>query len=519
MSASNENKQNHSAQPVNKAEQAKQEQAAYKRKVRIYTVVGVVVCVLIAALLIWNSGVFQSRATAATIGDEKLSVSEMSYYYYSNYSRQLYTYYGMLDPSLPDSEQIANEEDGTTYHDMFMEESLANAQTAMALYDAAIEAGYSKSDVADELDAQIDSLKASATSNGYSYKAYLKAVYGRYMTPAVYKRLTAQSLLANLYANDHSEEVKSAFTAEDLEAFYAENADALDEIEYSFLYFSGSNVKNTDADGNKLSDDEVAELTEKAMAEAKAKAEEALDSYRRGTEIDELIKEFEPSSSSDHASVQGIENLSSVYSEKLLSLGENEAAIVETENVGYYVVVFHSRGRNEDLTANVRHILIAAEATTDAKGDIVEPTDEAWAAAESEAKKALAEYEAGEKTADAFGALAEKYSDDTGSNTAGGFYGNVAEGNFVAEFNDWLFGENQPEAGDTAMFAHKGDAEAESSPYWGYHVAYLESWGEAEWALATSDKMLEDIMTEWTDGLTSNGYDAQAAAGAKHLGA
>ena len=48
------------------------------------------------------------------------------------------------------------------------------------------------------------------------------------------------------------------------------------------------------------------------------------------------------------------------------------------------------------------------------------PTQEALDAAKAEAEDILAQWEAGDKTAESFGALAEEYSDDPGSNTNGG---------------------------------------------------------------------------------------------------
>lgn len=518
MSASREKKQRVSAEPVDKAVQAQQEQAAYKRKARTYTIIGVVICVLVAALLIWNSGLFQSRATAATIGDNELSVSELSYYYYDYYTRSLLSYYGAYDATRPDSEQMYDEEKGTTYYDYFLENALTKAQLALAKYDAAIEAGYTDSDIKDELDAEIDAAKAAVPSSGYgSYSALLKAMYGRYMTPSVYKKMVTRTLLGDLYYNDLSAENQAAFTAEQLEAYYTENADSLDEIEYSYLLFSVGTVEDTDADGNKLTDEEVDALTEEAMAAAKEKADAALAEYKNGTELADLIESSEPSSSTEHTVTQGVDNLSSLYSEELLKLGVNEATVVEVEDVGYYLVVFHGRERNETLTANVRHILFAAETTTDAEGNVVAPTDVAWAAAEEKAQAALAEYKAGELTAEAFGALAEKYSEDAGSNTNGGLYEDVAEGDFVTEFNDWMFGENQPAAGDTSVIRHEGDVEA-SNQYWGYHVTYLDSWGEAKWALDASDALLKDTMTEWSENLIASGYETAAADGAAYLG-
>ena len=148
---------------------------------------------------------------------------------------------------------------------------------------------------------------------------------------------------------------------------------------------------------------------------------------------------------------------------------------------------------------------------------MVAPSDEAWAAAKADAEAALAEYEAGAKTAEAFGELANKYSDDTGSNTNGGLYENVTEGRFVAELNDWLFGETRPQPGDTALIRHEGDTAASGS-YWGYHVIYLQEWAEPEWELDAKSALLNEIMTEWNKSLTESGYEVALANGAKHLG-
>ena len=60
---------------------AQQEAAQAKRNTVIYTVMGVVCAVVVAALLIWNSGVFQNRVAAVTVGGENVSVGEVQYYY------------------------------------------------------------------------------------------------------------------------------------------------------------------------------------------------------------------------------------------------------------------------------------------------------------------------------------------------------------------------------------------------------------------------------------------------------
>lgn len=510
MSASKKKQQRREAVDVEKVNQAQAEQTAYKKKARLYTVIGIVVVVLVAALLIWNSGLFQKNATAATIGDEKLTASELSYFYYNNYTRYLYSMYGVSDDDIYDAEE------GTTYRDFYLESALTTAQNIQALYEEALAKGYSEADVKEDVEAEIESLKASASSSGYSYKAYLKASFGRFMTPSVYEEITTRYMLANQYYTDVQNETFDSWTAEDLDTYYADNADDIDIITYSFLYFTAESVETTDAEGNELSEDEVAALEEAAMAAAKAKAESTLESYNNNVSIADLIEAGSPSTSADHTTAAGVSSINSVYSEELMALEVDQGAVVESEGNGYYVVIYHGRERSEDLSANVRHILFTAETTTDAEGNIVAPTDEAWASALAEAEAALAEFKAGQQTAEAFGELANKYSDDTGSNTNGGLYEGVVEGEFVAEFNDWMFGDEQPNPGDTAVIRHEGDTSSSSS-YWGYHVTYMESYGEAEWQLTVREALTEASMTEWSESL-NEAHPAELASGAKHIG-
>ena len=139
MSASREKKQRQGAGPAEKNVQIQQQQAARKRKTITYTIIGVVIAVLVAALLIWNSGFFQARATAATVGDTKLSTAELSYHYYS--ARQSIAMYGSylgFDTSLSDEEQIYDAENNTTYRDYFLETALSNAKQYTALADEAL---------------------------------------------------------------------------------------------------------------------------------------------------------------------------------------------------------------------------------------------------------------------------------------------------------------------------------------------------------------------------------------------
>ena len=510
MSASKKKLQRKAEVDVEKVSEAEAKQAAYKKKARTYSIIAIVVVVLVAALLVWNSGIFQKNATAATIGEEKVTVSELSYFYYNNYYRYMYSQFGISDSD------IADEEAGTTYRDLYLEQALASAQNVYVLYNEALANGYSEADVKDNVEQEIDSLKAAASSSGYGYKAFLKANFGRYMTPSVYKDITTRYLLAQLYSADKESEVYDSFTAEELDAYYAEHADDIDIFTYSYLYFTPETVETTDADGNELSEDEITALKEAAMAAAKAKAEATLESYNSGVSIADLIEAGEPSTSADHTTAAGSSAISSTIRDELLDLDVDAATVVESEGYGYYVVIYHGHERSELLSANVRHILFSAETTTDAEDKVVAPTDEAWAAALADAEAALAEFKAGQQTAEAFGALANKYSDDEGSNTTGGLYEGVVSGDFVTEFNDWMFGDVQPAVGETAIIRHEGDT-SNSNSYWGYHVTYMESYGEAEWQVAAREALTNEALTEWNEALNA-ANPAELTSAAKNIG-
>ena len=111
---------------------------------------------------------------------------------------------------------------------------------------------------------------------------------------------------------------------------------------------------------------------------------------------------------------------------------------------------------------DVRHILVSVEGgTTDAEGNITY-SDEAWETCRAAAQAILDEWLAGDKTEDSFAALANEKSTDPGSNTNGGLYTDVTEGQMVQPFNDWCFDESR----------QYGDYGLVQTSY-GYHVMFF----------------------------------------------
>lgn len=129
--------------------------------------------------------------------------------------------------------------------------------------------------------------------------------------------------------------------------------------------------------------------------------------------------------------------------------------------------------RKNDVT--IRHILLAPEVEDGAS----EATDEAWAAAKTEAERVYALWQ-DNPTEEYFAELAAEYSAD-GNAEDGGIYENVYPGQMVATFNDWCF-DSARVSGDTGIVETQ----------FGYHIIYFvettdsKSWMEvAETAYGT----------------------------------
>lgn len=138
---------------------------------------------------------------------------------------------------------------------------------------------------------------------------------------------------------------------------------------------------------------------------------------------------------------------------------------------------------------DIRHILFQVEGgTTDDEGNTTY-SDADWEACRVKAQAALDAWLAGDATEDSFAALANEQSEDPGSNTAGGLYEDVYEGQMVQPFNDWCFDESRV----------YGDYGLVQTGY-GYHVMFFvnstpiwQTQAESDWITDQTSRMLETL--------------------------
>ena len=517
MSASTERKNRIAAREAgtDKKTNAAREEAEKKAKSRRrWTWGSIGVIVLIAAILLLNSGLMYTATTALTANGTKYSPAEVNYYYgsdYLNFARQYGSYASMfgLDTSMGLSgldDQECPMMEGGTWRDYFKDTAKNEIQQVRALLDYAAENGITltEEEIA-AVDAQFDGMDETAKSYGYGSADKLYAMnYGSGVTKKIVRQAALDGELAQKAYNQKLDTF--TWTDSELEEYYTGLNGSQDLFNFDVYVVNAATVENTvtGADGA-----ETTEMiaTDASRAEAKATADAIVAAYQDGLAEAEGTPDYEavfasavdsqtgevgeqPSPRTDYSGA----SLPTAYADWMKDASRKAGDVAafadaDTDPNTYITVLWLSRDDNHYNTASVRHILVKAEADEDGTY-----SDEAKAAAKARAEEILAEFNAGDKTEESFAALAEQYSEDAGSNTNGGLYENVGHGQMVEEFDAFCFAGHKP--GDT------GIVYGESSSYAGYHVMYYVGEGGLYSSYLAKSDLQNEAMSSWTAELT-----------------
>lgn len=507
MSASTERKNRIAAREAgtDKKTLARQEEEKKLAKSRRqWTLGGVCVALFLVLVLLLQSGFFYNHTTAVKIGDQNHSPAEVNYYYanaYYDFANNYGSYasiFGLDTSNGPFSlrRQECNMLENGTWRDYFLQGAYGNLAQIQGLCSYAEAEGLAlDEEQTASLDEQMSALKSSAEAYGYSnVDKFLAANYGTGVNAKLMRSIIANGTLAGL-AYDHYSEGLS-YTDEELEAYYAGLEGSSDYFDYVYYLVSAETVAGEDG---------AEAPTEETLIEARASADAVLASFQDDKDTEDMAERL--SAAVEGAMDESVSivpahsmgsNLNAAYAEWLRDSARKSGDVTVVENTdgtGYYVVAYIGRDDNHYPTVSVRHILIEAEADENGAW-----SDEALAAAKARAEEILAEYESGDRTEESFAALAEQYSTDSGSNTNGGLYENIAKGQMVEEFDAFCFAGHKP--GDTAVVY------GSNGQYAGYHVVYFVGEGEqysnviARNALSTEavNAWLEEITPEYTEG-------------------
>lgn len=559
MSASTEKKNRQAAREAGTDKKTLAAQAEAKKKARSklrWTLGTIGVVILIAAILFLNSSFLYTGTTALTIGGEGFSPARVSY----SYANQYYTWanqYGSyaslfgLDTSAGIAglgSQSCPMLEGGTWRDYFLDAASQELTQTKALLDYAAEKSITlDEDEIAQVDAGFEGLDEYVKGLGYgSVDKFFAASYGTGVTKALVRQAGLDSALASKVLTQMSDSFQ--YTDAELEEYYKGLEGASDIFGLAYYYVAAETVETTAEDGTASS-----APTEETLAAAKATADAILAAYESGFAPAGPVTGDEPVTGEaaaedkavtgeaaaddeaaeplrfgdaamdaaadrfDEAVASQVDGARSTRSSttKGSSLGAykdwmtgsrqlGDAAVIENDGSGYYVVLFLSRDDNHYPLAQVRHILVKAEA--DESGAY---TEEAKAAAREKAEEIYAQWQAGDKTEDSFAALANEMSEDAGSNTRGGLYDAVAKNQMVEEFDAFCFGGHKP--GDTAIVY------GETSSYAGYHIMYYVGEGQLYSDYIAESAMRSEALQAWLTELSS-GYEAVTGFGYRLVG-
>jgi len=510
MSASTERKNRQAAREAgtDKKTIAQAKEAEAKAKSRLRWMLGTIAVVLVVAVVLILNSSLMYKIPAFTVGSKSYNASEVSYRYanqYYTFANQYGSYASIFGLDTSNGIQGLNKqacpmlENGGTWKDYFLNAAKEELVHSTILGQYAAEKGITlDEDDKAQIDAAFEGIEEQAQSVGYiSADNMLAANYGTGVNQALIRRAYEDSTLASKAAEALTDSF--TYTPEELEAKYQSYEGSQDFFDYAYAYIAAERVESTNDAGETSSD-----VTPETLAAAEEKANAIADAYNKPAEekpaddktaeekpaeLDPADRLIEAANSVDASAMRQTHvSGSSIPAADWMRSAERKAGdiTVEPDSSGCYVVVFLARDDNHYATANVRHILVMAEA--DENGSY---TDEAKAAAKTRAEEILAEFESGDKTEESFAALAELYSEDVGSNTNGGLYENVGKGQMVPEFDAFCFAGHKP--GDT------GIVYGESGSYAGYHVMYYVGEGEIYSDVIADEDLRNEAANAWIE--------------------
>lgn len=374
----------------------------------------------------------------AALGENTLSNGQLQIYYWmqvydflSDYSYYL-SYLGLDYTKDLSSQSCTMTETEMSWEQYFLMEALYTWQRYQALYAEAQSAGYQlPTEYREDLDGMRETMEADATKNSYdSLEAMLQDEFGAGVTFDDYMYYLERYYVGNLYFGEVVDALE--VSDEEIEAYFKENQETLEKngitkdsgllLDLRQILLTPESTK--DDDGNSVTTDE-------AWEDCLKKTQAIYDQFLAGEKTEDAFSALAKENSQD----------------------------TNTASTGGLLQYVPELG----LTAvDVRHILIMP-VDVDKFDSSATYTDEQWEACRQEAQALLDQFLAGEKTEEAFGALANEFSDDNnGKVTNGGFYDDVTQGQMVDAFDEWIF--------DTARVA--GDTGLVKTPY-GYHVMYF----------------------------------------------
>ncbi len=487
----------------------------------------VIVCALLFAYvqsgmvrhgLLGTLSIPQSTLTGMVIkdGDGKkhaVKVSTYNYYYAMLYNQlqqtqQQYEQYGM---EVPEDQKIDfdkklsaqkttdpdDEDKEITWAQYMHDQVLDNIKSTYTYYYEAVKANNGKEpkikdDQKKELKEAIDNYKETANGYDFTVSGYLTAAMGKGVTEEVFRKEATISYISENYQSDYQKELNSKqYDESKYEKYRDENKADLVSVDIKYFECDSEDDAKAfkaalNADGSNFA--ELASEYSSSDFDKEANKNEVETTYKNITK----------------GTLQGMNGaIATAEDDKYPGLdwvfsSKRKAGDVKQQSTSVVYIITPAR-LSDVKTVTVRHILIkpfknekgddGKTTETDAETPS-EASEKEWTNAKKRADKVLAEYKKGEKTAESFGKLAEKYSKDSNASD-GGIYENITPNQMVPTFNAWCFNSDRK----------TGDVDIVKTEY-GYHIIYFEKTNDLTvWEYTAQQSLASDDTTKTIEKL------------------
>lgn len=431
---------------------------------------------------------------AMTVGDTPVSIGMYNYYYSciaNNYIS--YASYGQydLDTTKDFSKQKTTDDDGNTvtWAQLFVNSTIDQIQYITSYYEEALKAGVTLTkEQKSTINENLKSLKESASESNVSVDEYISSTYGDYCGYATLKKMLEQCYIAENYYQQ--KQVEDKVSDKDAKAYFSKHKEEFMSVPMAYLQVS------YDSSDKGAKEKAVKEANELA---AKVKDTDSLkklipqvykDTVKQYIDAGYFASEKECIEFLAQSSETDVTENSDSFSQDIVkwlcndSVKKNTCKTFVDDESGIVYIVLKKDGLTlmDDEVYSVRHILIMPGSDDKEKEDSSEAdveseeeegekeyTDDQWKAAEKKAKSVYDKFSKGDKTEYSFAKLAEEYSEDTASTSAGsngGVYGGLCQGTtlgqMVEPFESWSIDKSRK----------YGDTDIVKSEY-GYHIMYF----------------------------------------------
>lgn len=267
----------------------------------ITIVITVAILLSVAVFALSSSGLVMRMRTAMASENYSVSGNMMKYYFQTTYQNfasknESYMTYLSLNTEKPlksqtigdttvnanalDTAIVGSEYAGKTWYDYFMDQTQKEVRNMLYYCEEATKRNISldETDKAN-IDASIDSIRASAEIYGYTLNSYIANAYGKGISEKDVREAMELSSLSSKAMTAVAEELDVKITDDRIEAKYNENKKKFDLIDYSYYTFRITYTdieKEVKAANANATEADILEAYKKAIAETKEKAEELL---------------------------------------------------------------------------------------------------------------------------------------------------------------------------------------------------------------------------------------------------